>query len=639
MESPLREITACTLDCPDTCSLLIVRDARGNVSIRGNPDHPFTAGFACRKTKHFFLRLKSSHRITTPLLKRNGKWAPISWDEALRLCADRIDSLRGEPASILHFHGEGAKGVLKQAGKLFFGRLGSSQVRGALCDAAGFMAYVADFGSRKDNDITDLLNARRIVNWGKDLSRSSIHTAALVNRARKGGCRVLAISPGGDVAGDLTDDFIRIRPGTDRFLAAAAIRLLIERNGIGSEVLEHAHEWQRFYNFVLDRPLEALLSACGVSLDDLEKLCRYYTGEGPTSTIIGAGVQRYQYGGENVRFINALAVLSGNMGRSGGGSHFHLHSLRNFDPAWIWSGEARPRRTLVMPIIGREILDAKDPPVRMIWVNGSNVVNQAPDSGTLIRAFESIEFKVVVDAFMTDTAERADLFLPSRLMLEDEDIVGSYLHDFVHYVKPVFEAPGEAWSDYRIFAELGGRLAPAIEMPEPEEIFRAALKITGISLEELKERKFFRVEAPMVAYEGMKFDHPDGRCRFPAVLHDEPAPPEGYPLRLLSLIRRDFIHSQILPEHQQSLPMVWVAPDCPALASLDRNRKIFLASPLGRLEIRLEIMAGLHPESVVYRRGDWMKFGGGINRIVAAGLTDIGRGAPYYQQYVRLENG
>jgi anaerobic selenocysteine-containing dehydrogenase len=226
-------------------------------------------------------------------------------------------------------------------------------------------------------------------------------------------------------------------------------------------------------------------------------------------------------------------------------------------------------------------------------------------------------------------------------MLEDEDIEGSYLHDFIHYVKAVFDAPGEAWSDYRIFAELGTRLSPPIRLPEPEEIFRAALEgmELGISLEELKERKFYRPSGPMVAYEGMIFDYPDSKCRFPAELHVEPPSPDGYPLRLLSLIRRDFIHSQIPEEHQESPPTAWVAPDCPALTSLDRERKILLASPLGKMEIRLELMAGLHPESVVYRRGDWMKLGGGVNRIIAAGMTDIGRGAPYYQQYVRLENG
>ena len=85
-------------------------------------------------------------------------------------------------------------------------------------------------------------------------------------------------------------------------------------------------------------------------------------------------------------------------------------------------------------------------------------------------------------------------------------------------------------------------------------------------------------------------------------------------------------------------PTVWVAPDCPFLGQVDPSRETFLASPLGRMRVRLETLEGLHPEAVVYRRGDWMKLGGGINQLIGDGLTDIGGGAPYYKEFVRLEN-
>ena len=230
-------ITACTLDCPDTCSLLILEDAWGKPRVAGNPDHPFTGGFTCRKSRRFFERLQSPSRITEPLLRRGDAWESIGWGRALDLCAEKIQELRNEPASILHFHGEAAKGVLQQAAKLFFGLLGSSEVRGSLCDAAGYLACVADFGSRKNHDITDLLNARRIVNWGKDLSRSSVHTAALVAEARRRGTKVLTISPGGDGNEAFTDVFVRIKPGTDRFLAAGVIKLLLERGEPDGNIL------------------------------------------------------------------------------------------------------------------------------------------------------------------------------------------------------------------------------------------------------------------------------------------------------------------------------------------------------------------------------------------------------------------
>jgi anaerobic selenocysteine-containing dehydrogenase len=76
---------------------------------------------------------------------------------------------------------------------------------------------------------------------------------------------------------------------------------------------------------------------------------------------------------------------------------------------------------------------------------------------------------------MTDTARRADLFFPTTLMLEQEDIVGSYLHHYIHYVEKVVEPPGEARSDFRILSDLGKRLDPPVILSDPERCFRASL--------------------------------------------------------------------------------------------------------------------------------------------------------------------
>lgn len=636
----METVTACTMDCPDSCSLVVTVDDKGNVRLRGNPDHPFTSGFVCPKIRDLPRRLRHPQRILKPMRRVGGRWQTMDWDGALDLCAAKIQELRSEPASILHFHGEGGKGVLKQANKLFFALLGASRTKGSLCDAAGFIAYLADFGSRMNNDITDLLNARRIINWGKDLSRSSIHTAALVRKARQGGTRVLTISPGGDGNGPFSDAFVRIRPGTDRFLAAAVVRLFVERRRVPDKVLGHTRNWEAFRDTLLGNGVEELLDTCEVTGGDLEEVFSWYAGSEPAATLVGAGVQRYGYGGENVRFINALALLSGNIGRSGGGSYFHLHALTNLNHDWSKAASATPRRPLRMARIGREILEAVAPPIKMIWINGSNMVNQAPDTHQTIRALERVPFKVVVDAFMTDTAERADLFLPCALMLEQEDIVASYLHHYVHHVTAALEAPGEARSDHWILSNLGKRLDPPVILPDPETCFRASLDAPYLdtSLEELRAGRFVRAKRPQVAYEGLRFDHQDGKYRFPETLHQERPAPEGFPLRLLTLVRKEAMHSQILPEDQAQTPDLWIAPESPGLHHLQTEGDVYLISPLGRLKVRVHTLAGLHPGAVLTRRGLWMKYGGGFNQLIGAGLSDIGNGAPFYDQYVRLEN-
>jgi anaerobic selenocysteine-containing dehydrogenase len=625
------------MDCPDACSLVLTKRSDGQVTLRGNPRHPITAGFACSKIRKHIHRLNSRHRKVRPMIRKNGSWKTLSWESALNLCAEKIERTRKSPEKLLHVHGEGSKGVLKQVPKLFFNHLESSRTRGSICDAAGYLAYMTDFGSRCNHDPRDLLNSRWIINWGKDLSRSSIHLGAFVQKASKSGSRLVTISPLAEGNVGAGGRYIRIRPGTDRFLAAAVIKRFITQNLIPERIVERTRHWDDFKKLVVNQEEIHLLQQCDASLEDLNTLFRIYAEESPAATVVAAGLQRYDFGGENVRFINAVAMLSGNIGVPGGGSYYHLHNLRNMNLSWMKTPRSSSRRSFLVPILGQEILTA-DPPIEMIWVNASNFVNQLPDIATTVRAFESIPFKVVVDAFMTDTACRADLFLPTTLMMEHQDIVGSYLHDFVHHVAAIFDPPGEARSDYEILADLGARLNPPIVLPDPDTIFSEALRseYLDISFGRLKQERFVRANRPFLPYEDLKFDHSDTRYRLPTRLHPEPGPPGDYPYRLLTLIRRNAIHSQMLPEDQHMPPTVWISPENPLWRTIDTDKPAHLISRIGMMEVRVKPMEGLHPEVIVYRRGDWMKLGGGINRLIEASPTDIGGGTAFYNQYVTI---
>ena len=109
----------------------------------------------------------------------------------------------------------------------------------------------------------------------------------------------------------------------------------------------------------------------------------------------------------------------------------------------------------------------------------------------------------------------------------------------------------------------------------------------------------------------MRFDHPDDKYRLPEDLHTERSPPPGYPLRLLTLIRGSATHSQILPEDQKVPPTVWISSDSTLRKDLNTDRAVFLVSPLGRLRVEVREVAGVHPEALIYRRGDWLQCGGG----------------------------
>ena len=626
--------TACTKDCPDACSLLLSQGEKGR-SIAGNPDHPITRGLTCGKIHQHLRRLNSAKRITAPLLKEDGHWREISWDRALDACAERFRRvLDRDPSRLLFIRDGGARGVSKEVAAWFFKALGCTTTHGSLCDETGIQACVQDFGSLKHNDIRDLGRASWIVNWGKDVPASSSHLAALIQKARKNGTRVLSICPGGRTYRSFSDHIITLAPGRDRFLVLAVLKILQDSDRLHPSRLEQSRGHQDLRKTLERFSLQELQEQTGVGQGDIRFLADIYADSSPAS-LIGWGVQRHGFGGETIRWINALAWLSGAVGRSGSGVYFNISSNHLLDFSWLGPTD---NRSFCLPIIGREI-EAADPGIDLAWVSCSNVVNQAPDSRYLAEVFRGMDWLVVVDAFFTDTAACADLVLPPALMWEEEDIVGSCMHHGLQYAAPVSTPPSGARSDLWIAKELNERLGAPVHLPSREKCFENSLRSSApdITLPKLKSEGFAWIEQEHVVY-AQGTDHPDGLFQLIASVSPEPPPDPAYPLRLLSLINKNFIHSQILPAEHVLPPRVEVNPRAPGVPELDWNETIHLVSPLGRLEVDLVLDASLDPGVLVYRRGDWMRLGGGVNQLIEARLTDFRVGAAYYQQQVRLEN-
>ncbi len=611
---------------------------------------------------------------------------------------------------MLHVRYYGYRGALSDGSKYLFNALGALSTRGALCDNAGEAAYRKDFGAMNMNDPMDLLNADHIINWGKDLSRSSIHLAEIVKKARKQGCKVTTISPGCDGNDTLSDFTIRIKPGKDRFLAAAVIKEILDHGLSDAYSMSRASGLDSFMEILSGNSQEELLRACDCTRRDLEHLVKVFTKTDLTKTdltkadltktdkrdspekrdhvkmpgnfsnpfkqavaiIMGWGIQRYHFGGENVRYINALSFLAGNVGIPGGGTYFNISSSRNINSDWV-SKAGKPCKTLLLPRIGTEILNA-DPPIQFLLADGSNFVNQAPDAATTIRAMDQIPFKVVVDAFMTDTAARADVILPCALNYERDEIVGSCLHNYVNHSAALFTPLGEARCDFDIMSDLAMRLD--IPFPNKEEVMEKALQtkpiektfvenpINTTAMQELKERGFIKASYPKIAWKNLQFDHPNGKYRLPDALNRDPDAPDGYPMHLLSLVNRDFIHSQIPEESQTGLPDVYINPDSPHLTHLsqlsqlkdaksdktepdmkkihktkcDKINPVYLATPIGRMQVQLKYVENMHPMTLIIRRGGWIKYGRCVNILIEPAITDMGENAAYYSQYARLES-
>ena len=627
--------TACTLDCPDACSLLVTPGAK-KIAVRGNPQHPYTQGFVCGKIHAWVRRLSHPQRLRQPLLRHNSRWQPLSWTAALDLCADRLQKSLHTEAGCVYIQGEAGRGVLHAAVKRFFQSLGARTPAGSLCDSAGIAACIADFGSLEHNDIRELATSKTIVNWGKDLSRSAVHTAALVRQARRHGARVVSISPGADGNAAFSDRRLCIRPDGDRFLAAAVLKRLIERKPECGARLATAHQGAEYGDWLATTDWQTLLAPTQCSWQDVDSLACLYA-QGPVASLLGWGMQRYRCGGENVRAVNALAYAAGQIGIPGAGVYFNIGSMRHLALDWLYPHAFAAREPFAWNAVGKGLTRLAP---ELVWVAGSNVVNQAPESRHTARALHRAGFTVVVDAFMTDTARCADLLLPAALMLEQTEIVGSCLHDGVQLARQVVPAMGQARTDYAIARDISQRIAPNAPLPAEEsclaESIRQSPTLPETAWHDLHEHGFVVAPHPRLAFTNGITAHPDGRFRCLRGCSPPGSVSREYPLRLVTTVRRDAIHSQIPPE-DQGTPTVCLGPASPAWEQVGPDGQAWLVSPLGALQVRCVVGLDLHPEVVLYRRGDWMAYGGGANQLIRAEETDLGQGTAFYEQRVRLE--
>jgi anaerobic selenocysteine-containing dehydrogenase len=635
--------TTCAFDCPDRCSVLCERGESVPIMLSGDPRHPLTRGLLCRKIRRHPARLAARERIRHPWIRtdgRHGGFRPASWDEALEAASAALAQARDEdPASILSLRSAGSMGAGKSFADYIFACLGARRVDGSLCDAAGGAAIEAGAGALEMNDPAEIDKADVIVLWGKNPRASSVHTAAQVVAARRRGAFVVAVTP--DAAGlrGLADRVVSLRPGTDRFLALAAIHLLPRLRSDGTP-WEQVENRAAFEELLAQHPLPGLLAACDVTEAEARMLAKAYAPSPRVATIVGWGIQRYLHGGESVQALHALALLAGTIGQEGGGVYYSVPSSRHLRSAaeiLAEAGAAGPDAAppLDVGLLGRQI-PAADPPVKVAWLTATNIVNQGPDSTALRTAFAGIETVIAVEAFWTETARTATIVLPPALWLEEEDVVGSYWRDELAAVRRVVQPPEGCRSDFEILRDLASRLGIEHPYEHVDDWLRARLPAGGPTLEELREEGWRDMGRSRVAFRH-GFAHPGGRFRLLETLSPGEPGDEMYPLHLLTLIRGEATHSQMLPKEQTGPLSIRLNPDTAARLALAEGARARVVSRVGALEGVIRLDPGLHPAAVACPRGGWLEFGLGVNLATEAALTDLGGGTAFYSTRARVE--
>ena len=536
-------LSACPHDCPDTCAMLTtVRDGRV-MSVRGNPNHPFTRGGLCVKVKNYEERVYSPDRVLRPLRrtgsKGHGEFEPISWDAALTEIRDRFKAIiarRGSQA-IMPCSWLGTEGLLNgnHSGDAFFNRLGATIAERTLCAAGVGAAYTMVLGMSPGLDPESFAHARFILLWGCNVISTALHHWPFIADAQRKGATIVVIDPLRSRTAAAADWHIPIRPGTDAALALGIVHVIIKNDLVDHDYVErHTLGFTELAERAKDFLPARVAAITGVSEQDIEKLARAYATTQPAAIRGGVALERCAGGGDAVRAISSLPALIGAWRHVGGG--IMMSPGRAFPIARniIARPDLIPAGTRVVNVLelGRALTGRLnlDPPIEALFVYNSNPLISAPESGLIVEGLAREDlFTVVSEQFLTDTALYADMVLPAATQLEQIDLMFSWGHFYLTWNEQVIQPLGEAVSNTELFRRLASAMGfndDCFRRTDEEKIQEVldwgAPAVSGISIADLRKNGFARLNLgsadTRVPHANGEFLTPSGKCEFKSSL-------------------------------------------------------------------------------------------------------------------------
>jgi len=669
-------VTACPRNCYSTCSFRVQVENNRIMRILPYSGNLATPEGPCIKGLSYIERTHSPERIIHPKIKTaSGKFEEISIDEALDLIGNRLGAIKEKwgSHSILWYRGSGMSGLTNEIGNSFWKAFGGTTLTyGNLCWPAGLEAVRLTLGSVKHNVPWDLENAKTIIIWGKNPAETNIQEISFIARAKEKGCTIIVIDPLRTPTADKADMLFRPRPGTDGALALALARILIDNDLIDYEfIAKNVMGFDELRQSLHISPAEAELIT-GIPVENIIELARIIGTNGPLTILPGYGLQRHQNGGQTIRSVLLLSVLTGNIGKSGSG--FNYANLQSYiyddvkEPLSYFADSEKDmpfRRTISMAKLGSDMLKTKDPELKAVWIERGNPLLQSPDTNCVKKAFSSLTFKVVVEQFMTDTAADADIILPAKDMFEQSDIIGSYWSPYIQFKPKVIQSPGEVMPESEIYYHLAKRLNLDVSqemIPEPgnnniEQWLENRIKgYSEITLDNLRMAPVLAPGLQQIAWEDLKFNTPSGKIELfssEAKMRWGISPladytgsnhtkeDKKYPLVFLTPNTGSRIHSQFgnlkIIKETNPEPYIRISPVDAISRSLIDGQKIRVFNQIGEVISRVKITNRVLPGLVVFPNGIWFNEGGGVNQLISGQETDIGFGAAFHDNRVEIE--
>ena len=634
--------TACTLDCPDACTLDVTVTDGVITDIDAAKDgdvNPFTSGFICRKVQMSTKRIYSPERIATPLIRTGikgaGEFRSASWDEALDLVASRIkEGIAARDAnSIAPYLYNSSSGIIEGSGSTLelFARLGAPEIEHTICAFTYGRAWQRVFPGLSSADPQSIPKAKLLIIWGANSTASNSHLPPLVNECKANGGTVIVVDPRVTGIADRADLHVPLLPGTDAVFAMAIAAELERRGKLNSTFIrDHVSGAEEFLAVCREWTLDDAADECGIDVSVLNECVDLISTSAPAMLRMGWGVERNINGGSSMLAIFSMWAVAGHFGIEGSGI---LGSTSRVSSARIDAllPEIQEARSVVnMNHVGRW-LNSDDAP-SVLLVQGANPAVTANDQQLMLAglANEAV-FTVVHDQVMTDTARFADVVLPATTQFEVDDFAGSYGSFALQRVNKVIDPVGESRSNDCLGRELAARLEVQITTPRAEDIEVTQNTVILNPQNSVQFRDAFP--------DGMKalLFSPDSELPLPSPMTGRGS--TGLFLRLLTSATARTVNS-MFAEYDPPTAAVSVHPIDATERGLADGEIVVVSNSLGAVTLPVSVDARMRVGVCEIPKGLWMRHvanGMVSNALISDGVNDLGGGACFNEALVLIE--
>lgn len=484
------------------------------VTIRPARDGKVNRGHACVKGRFAHGFVRSPDRLTTPLVRRDGRLEPVSWEDALALVASELSRIRDTYgpdaiAAISSARSTNEENYLFQ--KLLRTIVGTNNVDNCsrVCHAPSAAGLTAAFGlSGGTNPADDLDLADCILLAGSNATEAHPVVGARIKQRTLQGARLVVVDPRRTELARMADVHLRGTPGSNVAVFNGIAALLLDESWIDAEFIANRVDgYDSLRALLTEYSPEHVEELAGVPAAALREAARLYGTASWPSIIYGLGVTEHAHGTDGVRALANLAILRGAVGTAHGGGINPLRGQNNVQGASdmgalpdvlpgyqkvsdagvrerfaaVWGVPVPDRPGLRIPDMFNAALTGH---VKALYVFGEDILQTDPDTKHVRAAVEACEFVVSQEIFLSQTAAAADVVLPGASFLEKD---GTFVNFDRHFqrVRPALRPPGEARTDFDLIhavaRAMGGDLGCRSPADAMAECARLAPLFGGIS--------------------------------------------------------------------------------------------------------------------------------------------------------------